>query len=383
MVDDVVCFSHLRWGFVYQRPNHLMSRCARSRRVLFFEEPVFDAVTPRTTMSRVSARLTTVVPHLRPGTPPAEAVRAQRAMIDELAARLDLRRPAAWLYTPMAVDVACQLEPSVVVYDCMDELAAFDGAPADLPAKERQLFARADLVFTGGSSLYEAKRRHHPRVFAFPSSVDAAHFATAAHGLPAPDDQSDIPSPRLGFFGVLDERLDRALLARMADAHPEWHVVMIGPVAKIDPASLPDRPNLHYLGPKTYDELPAYLGGWDVAIMPFALNDATRFISPTKTLEYLAAGKPVVSTPIRDVVRPFGERGLVRVGGGEGFLQALAEALAERGTDREAARRVAAAACVGATSWDRTWDQMLALVLDAAGSCTGHGARDRSPCSIT
>ena len=175
------------------------------------------------------------------------------------------------------------------------------------------MLARADLVFTGGQSLYEAKRGQHPRVFAFPSSVDAAHFARARRATDDPADQAAIPHPRLGFFGVIDERMDLDLLAAIADARPDWHLVIIGPVVKVDPASYRERANIHYLGKKDYQELPGYLAGWDVALLPFAINESTRFISPTKTPEYLAAGKPVVSTPIRDVVRPYGMRGLVHI----------------------------------------------------------------------
>jgi glycosyltransferase involved in cell wall biosynthesis len=366
MLDDVVCLSHLRWGFVYQRPNHLMSRCARERRVFFIEEPVFDAATPRLAVDQVSPNLAIVVPHLAPATLPGDAARAQRALLDTLCERAGLRSPVLWFYTPMALAFSEHVDARAVVYDCMDELSAFHGAPPELRARERRLLGRADLVFTGGQSLYEAKRHYHPRVHAFPSSVDAAHFERArAPVRTEPPDQRRLPrGPRLGFAGVVDERMDRDLLALVADADPAWQVVVIGPVVKIDPRSLPRRPNLHYLGPRPYEELPAYMAGWDVALMPFAQNEATRFISPTKTLEYLAAGRPVVSTPIRDVVRPYGERGLVRVGAGVSFVRAIEDALATRGSTEEAARSAAADAWVGSTSWDRTWDHMHKLLRD-------------------
>jgi UDP-galactopyranose mutase len=366
-ICDVVCLSHLRWGFVYQRPNHLMSRWARERRVLFVEEPLFDARTPRATLREAAPNLWTVVPHLPAGTPPRHAEGELRQLLDGVLERSHVRSPLLWFYSPMALAFARHLDAAVTVYDCMDELSAFHGAPPELATRERELFARADVVFTGGQSLYEAKRRAHPFVHAFPSSVDAAHFVKARQAcLPEPRAQRDVPRPRLGFFGVVDERMDRDLLAQLADAHPEWRTIILGPVVKIDPASLPRRPNLHYLGPSAYDDLPAYIAGWDVAIMPFAQNEATRFISPTKTLEYLAAGKPVVSTPIRDVVRPYGERGLARIGAGERFVREVEAALAERGTPAEAARRAAADEWVATTSWDRTWDEMRRLVHVAA-----------------
>ena len=367
MLGDVLCLSHLRWGFVYQRPNHLMSRWARDRRVFFFEEPIFDAgASPWLATTEVLPNLRVAVPHL-PTASRGEVISMQRELLDDLVAAHGVRAPLLWFYTPMALGFAGHTPAAVVVYDCMDELSAFHGAPPELRLQERRLFAEADLVFTGGQALYEAKRAHHGSVHAFPSSVDAGHFGAARlPGFREPDDQRAIPRPRLGFFGVIDERMDRDLLAMLADARPEWHVVLLGPIVKIDPGSLPRRPNIHYLGPKRYDELPRYIAGWDVALMPFALNEATRFISPTKTLEYLAAGTPVVSTPIRDVVRPYGERGLVRVGSGRSFVDQVAEALRERGTAAAAARQRAAHEWVASTSWDRTWDGMRALVFDAA-----------------
>jgi UDP-galactopyranose mutase len=367
MLDDVLCFSHLRWGFVYQRPNHLMSRCARERRVFFVEEPVFDAGPARVVIDAIEKNVSLVVPHLPNGISSGEAASRQRQMIDDLRVRLAIRSPLAWFYTPMAFGLAQNLDAKLVVYDCMDELSGFKGAPPDIKRRERELFARADIVFTGGHSLYEAKRAYHANVHAFPSSVDAAHFAAARAGdLPEPADQRDLPRPRVGYFGVVDERMDLALLASLADDDPKRSIVIVGPMAKIDPATLPRRPNLHYLGPKTYEDLPAYLSGWDVAIMPFAMNDATRFISPTKTLEYLAAGRPVVSTPIRDVVSPFGELGLVRVGSGASFAAHVAAALREVGTPAGARRVDAADAWLASTSWDRTWDAMHGLLQAAA-----------------
>jgi UDP-galactopyranose mutase len=371
MVGDILCLSHLRWGFVYQRPNHLMSRWARDHRVFFFEEPIFDAESPWLDTSDVLPNLKVVVPHARAGASRDEVLRCQREMLDGMCGQFRVQDPLLWFYTPIALGFAEHVRAAVVVYDCMDELSAFHGAPPELRLQERRLFARADLVFTGGQSLYEAKRAHHPRVHPFPSSVDASHFSACRRaGHRDPEGQAAIPRPRLGFFGVIDERMDRDLLANLADSRPDWQLVIVGPVVKIDPATLPRRRNIHYLGPRRYEDLPSYIAGWDVAIMPFALNEATRFISPTKTLEYLAAGRPVVSTPIRDVVRPYGERGLVRVGAGEHFIALVDQALREKGTHAEVARRRAALDWVASTSWDRTWEGMHALVVDAAARRT-------------
>jgi UDP-galactopyranose mutase len=244
----------------------------------------------------------------------------------------------------------------------MDELSAFANAPAALQQCERDLLARADVVFTGGQSLYEAKRHAHPNVHAFPSSVDVAHFGSARNVTVEPPDQAAIPHPRIGFFGVIDERMDMDLLRGVATARPDWHLILLGPIVKIDPASVPALPNIHCLGPKTYAELPHYIASWDVAMLPFARNEATRYISPTKTPEYMAAGRPVVSTSIRDVVRPYGQQGLVRIADTpEAFVDACRAAMAEDPVTRARA----ADAFLRQTSWDGTWARMWRLV-DAA-----------------
>lgn len=355
---DLVCLSHLRWGFVHQRPNHLMARCAKERRVFFVEEPVYDADDARLDVHEAVPNLFVCTPHLREGTAPEAAEVAQRSMLRALARERNLARAVLWFYTPMALPIVEGLGASGVVYDCMDDLTGSHGAPPELVERERRLFACADLVFTGGQSLCEARRLQHPAVHAFPSSVDARHFTRARGALEEPPDQRDLYHPRVGFFGVIDERLDLDLLGRLADDRPDYRFVMIGPVVMIDPATLPRRPNLHYLGGKGYDELPAYLAGWDAAMMPFALNAATRFTSPTKTLEYLAAGRPVVSTAIHDVVYPYGEIGLVRIADAGSFAAAVDGALA---TDPHA-HHAACNAVLARTSWDRTWRVMSRLV---------------------
>ncbi|HZH78693.1 MAG TPA: glycosyltransferase family 1 protein [Archangium sp.] len=361
-LPDLVCLSHLRWNFVFQRPQHLLSRFAKERRVFFFEEPVFGKGRARLQVTRSPEGVWVAVPHLPEGMDERSVLDAQQALLDELLLRHAVKQYVTWYYTPMAMGFTRHLKPSAVVYDCMDELSAFRGAPPALLQREVELLQRADVVFTGGQSLYEAKKDRHPNVHAFPSSVDVAHFATARHPLPEPADQASIPHPRLGFFGVVDERMDLELLAAVADARPDWQLVILGPVVKIDPASLPRRPNLHFLGGKLYTELPTYLASWDVALMPFARNESTRFISPTKTPEYLAAGKPVVSTSIRDVVRPYGDLGLVRIADApEDFVRACEAALTE---DRSTwLPRVDAH--LASMSWDSTWAGMKGL-LDAA-----------------
>ena len=280
---------------------------------------------------------------------------AQRELLNQYLAERSCEHFIAWYYTPMALAFSDHLSPSVVVYDCMDELSGFQGAPPALIGEERRLFEYADVVFAGGASLYASKRTQHDNVHLFPSSVDRAHFAAARTMPDDPPDQEAIPHPRIGFYGVLDERLDRDLLRDVAASHPEWHFVLVGPVVKIRVEDLPQGSNLHYLGQKSYSELPAYLGNWDVAMLPFARNASTRFISPTKTPEYLAGGKPVVSTPIQDVVTPYADIGLVRIGETAAeFADAIEQSLQSR--DEGWLRR--ADAFLAQNSWDKTFEGM-------------------------
>ncbi|WP_262927186.1 glycosyltransferase family 1 protein [Phytohalomonas tamaricis] len=335
-----------------------MSRFARTHRVLFFEEPIeSDQPFPWLEVSEEEDGVTVLVPRL-PAHCTGEAVeQAQRTLLDEYLEGVPKESLVVWYYTPMSLSFADHLTPRLTVYDCMDELSAFEGAPPELLERERRLMQKADVIFTGGVSLFEAKRTLHNNVHPFPSSVDIDHFAKARDPLPEPEDQASIPYPRLGFYGVIDERLDLELLAEMARQRPDWHFVLVGPIVKIDPASLPQRSNIHYLGGKAYDELPDYLAGWDVALMPFALNESTRFISPTKTPEYLAGGRPVVSTPVTDVVRTYGHTDLVRIAATPAEFIAAIEAAFDDLQDRE---RVLSSAdqILKDMSWDITWKLM-------------------------
>ncbi|AKU97461.1 Glycosyltransferase [Labilithrix luteola] len=383
---DVVCLSHLRWNFVYQRPNHLMSRYAREHRVFYVEEPIFDeAPESAGRLEFFETRepwLEIVVPHLRPGMPLQEVDASLRQLLDQLVEAARIRDPLLWLYTPMLFEPTKHLRRSGLVYDCMDELSLFRHAPPELVTRERDLISSADVVFTGGHGLWEAKRHLHPRIHPFPSSVDVDHFGQARIAMNEPEDQRVIARPRLGFFGVLDERLDIELLQGAAERKPDWQFVMVGPVVKIDPATLPRRPNIHYLGPRNYEQLPSYLAGWDVTIMPFARNESTRFISPTKTLEYLAAGKPVVSTSIRDVVRHFAAEQLVRIADSAAdFVSEVEGALSERDTPRGTKRRADADAMLARTSWDRTWSRMRSLVQSALSRRHADTTEEAAPCS--
>lgn len=360
-MPDILCLSHLRWDFVYQRPQHLLSRFAKYGRLFYFEEPHFyNGAQPHLDISRREANVHIVVAHLPHGLTPQESDAVQIQLIDEFMKEQQVNQFIAWYYTPMALEVYGHLQPAVTVYDCMDELSAFKGASPRLRELEADLFKKSDLVFTGGHSIYESKRTQHPEVYAFPSSIDKAHFAQARTKMAEPEDQKNIPHPRFGFYGVVDERFDIELLREVANLRSDWHWVIIGPVVKIDPALLPQAENIHYLGGKDYKELPAYLSSWDVATMPFAINESTKYISPTKTPEYLAGGKPVVSTPIRDVIRPYGDQKLVHIAAtAHEFVAALEKALLQRHDPEWLAQSDAFLANI---SWDHTWQNMVNLI---------------------
>jgi glycosyltransferase involved in cell wall biosynthesis len=359
-MPHLVVFSHLRWNFVFRRPQHLLSRLARHYHVVFVEEPVHAA--------KAHLEHTRPLPNvdvLRPHTPVAAAgfhddqLPMLKALLAAHFAEHAIDDYIVWFYTPMALPLLSELAPRAVVYDCMDELSALKDAPRQMRQREMALLKRAQLVMTGGPSLYESKRPLHPNVLCLPSAVDAAHYAQ-------PDDatvptessaraaalQDAIPGPRLGFFGEIDERLDVDLVAALADADPAWHIVMVGPVVKIDPARLPQRPNVHWLGRQPYEVLPRLVAGWDACLVPFALNEATRYISPTKTLEYLAAGKPVVSTGIHDIRAMFSD--VVRIADGPAAFVAACRATLRETALHRAERFSAMQACVWRYSWDET-----------------------------
>ena len=363
----LVCLSHLRWDLVFQRPQHLITRSARRMPVYFVEEPAFEGTEPPyMAQHRIGPNLTVLVPHVPAGFTLADAASAQKRLLTEYLRDAGVGTPVLWFYTPAALAFADALPAAITVYDRMDELSAFAGASPELCRLEAELLRRADLVFTGGMSLYEAKRGLHDNVHAFPSAVDVAHFAQARRDLADPLDQAGIGRPRLGFFGVIDERLDRELLSAVARLRPDWQLILVGPVVKIDPSTLPEVANIHYLGRKTYEELPAYVAGWDAAIMPFARNEATRFISPTKTPEYLAAGKPVISTPIVDVVRGWGHLDAVRIAEDPVRFVTEAEIALSLPADRPG-WLAAVDRDLEQVSWDRTWERMAGLIETALG----------------
>ncbi|MBA2565601.1 MAG: glycosyltransferase [Gemmatimonadetes bacterium] len=360
----IVVHCHLRWSFVWQRPQQTHSRLAVDHPVLFLEEPVwqpeYSAV--RLDLDEPWPNVTVAQPQLpaslreRPRAAEATVLELLREALDGPLGRR-FSDAVHWLYTPlMEVQLDAFSRRAAVVYDCMDELSQFAHAPEGLIERERRLLQRSDLVFTGGTELYRSKSRLHPRVHAFGCGVDFEHFAAAADLEPAPEIAA-LPRPRFGYVGVIDERLDYDLLERVARANPDGSLVMVGPVIKVNPGELPRPSNVHYLGARPYDALPACLAGFDVCLMPFALNAATEFINPTKTLEYLATGKPVLSTPVREVVRNFGH--LVHVTDRDAFVARLGRLLEGDRLDSRAGLETARRA-----SWESVVSRMEELVED-------------------
>ena len=351
----IVCFSHLRWDLVFQRPQHIMTRLAASFDVLYWEEPRFDLACehPRLDRGMVEGSVVRIVPVLPAGLDGPAIDRALATLLQgEMASR---SAPLVfWYYTPMMLAFSEAMLPDFTVYDCMDELANFAFAPADIVQREAALMARADLVLCGGRSLYEARRGRHANIHCYPSGVDIAHFARDPAITAEPEDQAHLPRPRLGFYGVIDERMDLALLAELAALRPDWSFVMIGPVVKISPDDLPRAANIHWLGGRDYARLPDYAVHWDIALMPFALNASTRFISPTKTPEYMASGLPVVSTAIADVVSSYGGLGSIRIAEDARSFVTACEALLSADSRTRAAWRAEAEACLADKSWDGT-----------------------------
>jgi len=330
--------------------------------VFFFEEPVFEEnVKPHVKMQTCPQKgVHVLVPVLPYGLERSQINSLQRDLLGSVLDDNKVNDYMAWYYTPTAMEFTGTLAPKLTIYDCMDELSAFSGAPASMKNNEQALFQQAQLVFTGGASLFDAKRKQHPSVYLFPSSVDVSHFGQARRAQEEPEDQKPIGKPRFGFSGVIDERMNVELLREIAQQRPDWQFVLLGPVAKISAASLPKASNIHFLGMKSYANLPAYLSRWDIGMLPFALNESTRFISPTKTPEYLAAGLRVISTPIRDVVTPYGRLGLVSIAENtEEFIKAGEKLLAEGSTPEFHER---ADQFLRQSSWDKTWSEMEQLI---------------------
>lgn len=372
-MQDLICISHLRWNFVWQRPQHLLSRLAQYYRVLFVEEPVTNTEIEQPQLDTFAGHGQHPITILRLFYPAQQHFwighndpRTQQSyamLLNNYLQQQGYQQPLLWLYTPMAASFIQTIRPQVVIYDVMDELATFKGAPVELKMQERMLLEEADVIFTGGVSLYRARQALAKNIHLFPSGVETSHFAQAdsnrPHARPTlslPSELANLSGPILGYFGVIDERMDLNLLAGLAQRHPNWQIVLIGPVIKIEPETLPQAPNLHYLGMKSYQELPNYLARFDVALVPFLMNESTRFLSPTKTLEYLAAHKPVVATPIPDIVELYGD--YVRIGATLAEFASQVEAALNESAEQRASQRERVDSLLASNSWDAITNRM-------------------------
>ena len=362
----IVVFSHLRWSFVWQRPQQFLSRFAETHPVLFVEIAEFDGSgESKVELTNPMEGVTVLNVHLDPKLADKDEVtEIMRDAVREGMVAYGIENPLLWFYNPMDAGwVLGWLENRGIVYDCMDELSQFKGADPRLIQREKGLLDAADVVFTGGIELYEKKSRQNANVHFFGCAVEYDHFAQAQEAGPIPDDLAAIPGPRVGWFGVVDERVDYDLLRDMAAARPDLSFVMVGPAVKVDPATFPQAPNLHWMGGRDYKELPLYCRGYDVCMMCFALNDATEFINPTKALEYLATGKPVVSTAVKDVVRQY-EDTVAIAHSPEEFLEKIDAALA--GDQAEMVERGIEKA--HAASWENTVGAMQRIIDTALGA---------------
>lgn len=355
-MQNIICFSHLHWDFVYQRPQHLLTRFAKKNRVFYFEEPRkansdFYEIDLQDGVSIIKIFLSEEGDNIN--------LRLEK-LVSQVLTDHNIKTYLCWYYTPMALEYTSHLNPQVTIYDSMDELSAFRFAPPQLLDMEEKLFKKADVVFTGGHTLYQAKKNRHHNIHPFPSSIDKQHFKAARYYTEDPDDQKHIANPRFGFFGVIDERFDIELLREISTKKPDWQFVIIGPVVKIDANDLPRAENIHYLGSKKYGQLPDYISQWDIAMIMFAINESTEFISPTKTPEYLAAGLPVISTPIKDVIKPYGEENLVYIAkDAETFINYGEEELAKT-SRKDWIKKVDL--FLANESWDSTFEKMNLLI---------------------
>ncbi len=333
----IIVHSHLGWDWVWQRPQQFLSRFSKRHQILFVEGPLpSDEVTVPTPEMREVTEFPNITV-LRMKMPSSRwndgawVDKERRRLVQEVLAGplgLRFRDSVQWFYDPMAVTAfAGHMGERAIVFDCMDQLSQFKGSPKELIRRERELLAIADVVFAGGPKIGRDKIKHNANTHSYGCGVDIKHFGKArSKTTKIPEDVANLPGPVFGFFGVVDERMDYELVAALADAYPDGSVVIIGPMTKIDPAAVPQRPNLHWLGGRDYQQLPAYVKKFDVCLMPFAINEATEYINPTKALEYMATERPIVSTPVEDVVLQFS--GVVKISQtSEEFIRLCGEAV--------------------------------------------------------
>jgi len=375
----IICFSHLTWDRnLFQRPQQLMLRFSKRFNVLYVSgyscrQFFIDLFRRKKTHSyHVTDNLAVYSPFALPPIKKYSSItiRLNKILLSFLVKRrlkkLKFKDPILWIYHPRYIDAIGKFKEELIIYDCMDDFTSLLSDYEDRERNikdERALLKKADMVFAGGYSIAELKRDSREHIHVFPSAVEIYHFKKArSDNLEMPDDITDIPHPILGYWGAIDERVDHELLKRLAMKHPEWSIVLLGPIVRHkagDLSYLKEIKNIFWLGPKDYSLLPNYAKAFDVCLIPFVLSREGKFLSPTKTLEYLATGKPVVSTPITDVVRFYD--GVVGIADGpDEFGMAVRRCMEEDNASMKQKR-----ICFTENkSWEDTAEKMEKLILD-------------------
>ena len=359
----LLLYSQVAWHGVWQRPQEMALGLARRRRVLFVSPIQVHERLGRYARARTLERIdggkgvTVFSPTIFSGEyRRAWVCRLNSILVDaELRRLLRGERHVTFLTnTPLAAPLLDRFPFRKVIYDVMDDFAAFDWAPATARESHERLLREADAVLTGTYTLLEDARAQGREATYAPCGVDYEAFAggEATADFAEPAELRGLPRPILGYVGTLSERIDTRILSALAERFPQASLVLIGPVYR-NLGEPPRAPNIRYLGLKPHSELPAYLHHFDVALMPFRLSDAARAINPVKALEYLAAGCVVVSTPIPDVVRFYSGVMLVAPSP-EDFADKVEEALQGNHSDRIAKGRELARGA--------TWDAMVEAV---------------------
>lgn len=359
--NDLIVFSHFRWNFIFQRPQHILSRQSKHRRVYYFEDPLYGLTEePKIQVKETSENVLIVTPYLPSRTDPQRTNQILTRLIDELIYDEEILDFSLWYYDPLALGFSRHLLPQNIIFDCMDELFSHNQPNSELLKElETELIYKSDLIFMNGHTLYQSKKHLHKNIHFLPSSIDLHHFSQARHRLTEPDDQVYIPHPRIGFYGVIDQRVDLELIQKIAEQRPSYQFIIVGPIINIDSKRLPLQNNIHFLGKKDYDTLPLYIAGWDCTIMPYYLNEYTQYTSPAKTLELLAAGKPIVSTPLPDIIYPYQKEKIVHTADTpENFIAKIDLAMNEK-TDPSWIDRVES--YLEDNNWDSIFNRMAEL----------------------